>query len=117
MSTGNLSPSSLHIGIAQETLTWWVECWHFLSTLQGLNELRIRFQCRDQEQSRWDWAPLEAQLQEHVRKVKVKKKFVVVLPFPESALGNVYLDGGDSRCEVRVAEKGGFLRDAVVYGL
>ncbi|KAL5392157.1 hypothetical protein DPSP01_000677 [Paraphaeosphaeria sporulosa] len=101
----NLSPSTLHIGIADETLAWWKECWHFLSTLQGLNELLIRFQCRDGEHSRWDWAPLEAQLADYIKKIRVKKRFVVVLPFPESAIGNMYLDGEESRCEVRVAER------------
>ncbi|KAF2451954.1 hypothetical protein P171DRAFT_468363 [Karstenula rhodostoma CBS 690.94] len=95
----NLSPNVGRIGIADQTLDWWKECWHFLSTLQGLNELLIRFQSREDEQSRWDWEPLEAQLGECVRKIRVKKRFVVVLPFPENGIGNLHLDVGESKCE------------------
>jgi hypothetical protein len=101
----NLSPATGHIGIADETLTWWKECWHFLSTLRGLHELLIRFQSRDEQHSRWDWEPLEAQLKEYISRVTVRRRFVVVLPFPESVVGNLSLDLGESRCEIRVAER------------
>jgi hypothetical protein len=101
----NLSPITGQIGIADETLTWWKECWHFLSTLRGLHELLIRFQSRDEQHSRWDWVPLEAQLGECISRITVRKRFLVVLPFSESVIGNPDFDVGESRCEVRVAQR------------
>lgn len=103
----NLSPAGegeSDTGLANETKIWWDECWRFLATLQGLNELLVKFQCRDGERRRGEWEALQSGLGEVVRRVKVRRRFVVVLPF----LGRgEEVDVGESGCEVRVPDQGG----------
>ncbi|KAF1965921.1 hypothetical protein BU23DRAFT_603849 [Bimuria novae-zelandiae CBS 107.79] len=90
-------PEIRHIGISHATNFWWKECWGFLAKLPGLHELLIRFEGRDEQHLRWGWAPLEAGLAEYISKIHVRKRFVVVLPFPD---GNLDLDVGDSTCDI-----------------
>ena len=70
-----------------------------LSKFPSLQDLRIRFECAESRIS--DWHPLEAQLQERTSRIKVAKKFVVVLPFQQTELE---LGAGNSKCEFRVPE-------------
>lgn len=74
----------------------WRKSWEFLTRMEGLQELYVRFKCDDSEKG--EWLAKERELMDAVRAVKVKKRFVIVLPFVES---NALLDGGESRCEFR----------------
>lgn len=89
----------LHLGVSQKTLARWTECWDMLSKFPNLQDLRIRFECAESRIT--DWQPLEAQLKERTSRIKVAKKFVVVVPFQQTELE---LGVGDSNCEFRVPE-------------
>ena len=98
----DLEPS-LFIGISLTTLFRWNECWDMLSKFPNLQELLIRFECADAEHRIWDWQPLEKQLRALTDRIKVARKFVVVLPYQQTEIELGV--GGDSRCEFRVPEK------------
>lgn len=69
--------------------------------MDGLHELYLVFECDPDEKLRW--LATERLTMEGVRDVRVKNKFVVVLPFVES---NFDLDVGESGCELRVPDTG-----------
>lgn len=75
---------NLDMGPVKETE--WDQCWDFLARLPDLQDVSIRFECDDVYQGPWLYTLFPTRFEDCVAKVKVAKRFVVVLPFLDGGL-------------------------------